>query len=282
MKVRTEDDQMAPRGSETIVKINDMKALTCAIVILSLITAGCAVSEKTPSSNHVALSSDKPAETLADDDFDLLEEELTEQMIEVEDPLEPLNRIMYHVNDRLYFWVLKPCAQGCKAVVPEPARISVYNFFHNLTTPIRFVNCHLQGKPKVADIELNRFLINSTAGILGFGDPAKDQHGLEPPKEEDFGQTLATYGFGNSFYIVWPLFGPSTVRDSIGTVGGLFLSPVSYVKPTEAAVSISAAEITNENSFHLGEYEAFKSDSLDPYIAMREIYIQYRNKQIQE
>jgi len=280
--VRKDDGQMVLRGSDTIVRSFDMKPQVWAIVILSLMTAGCAVSEKNPSSNHVALASDKSAELPAADDFGLLEEELTKQMIEVEDPLEPLNRTMYYVNDTLYFSVLKPFTQLYKNITPEPARIGIRNFFHNLTMPIRFVNCHLQGKSKVADTELNRFLINTTAGILGFGDPAKDRHGLEPPEDEDLGQTLATYGLDNGFYIVWPLLGPSTVRDSIGTVGGLFLNPVFYVEPTEVAVSISAVKFTNESSFHIGEYETFKAASLDPYVAMREVYIQYRNNQIKE
>jgi len=255
-----------------------MKPQVWAIVILLLMTAGCAVSEKASSSNHIALASDKSA----DADFDLLEEELAEQMIEVADPLELLNRIMYHVNDTLYFWVLKPVTEVYINITPEPAKIGIRNFFNNLTTPIRFVNCHLQGKTTAADMELNRFLINTTVGILGLGDPAKDQHGLEPPENEDLGQTLATYGLGNGFYIVWPLLGPSTVRDSIGTVGGLFLNPVYYVEPTETAIGISAVKFTNENTFHTGEYETFKDASLDPYVAMREIYIQYRNKQIKE
>ena len=273
---------MALRESETVVKSFDVKPQVWVIVILSLMTAGCAVSEKTPSSNYVALDSDKSTGASSDDDFDLLEDELVEQMVEIADPLEPLNRTMYHVNDTLHFWVLKPVTQVYKDVIPKPVRIGVRNFFHNLTTPVRFANCHLQGKTTTADTELNRFLINTTVGILGFGDPAKDQHGLEPPKEEDLGQTLATYGLGNVFYIVWPLFGPSTVRDSVGMVGGLFLNPVFYVEPTEAAISISAVKFTNKNSFHIGEYEVFKSAALDPYVAMREVYIQYRNEQIQE
>jgi phospholipid-binding lipoprotein MlaA len=255
-----------------------MKPQVWAIVILSLMTAGCAVSEKASSSNHIALASDKSA----DADFDLLEEELAEQMIEVADPLELLNRIMYHVNDTLYFWVLKPVTEVYINITPEPAKIGIRNFFNNLTTPIRFVNCHLQGKTTAADMELNRFLINTTVGILGFGDPAKDQHGLEPPEEEDLGQTLAKYGLDNGFYIVWPLLGPSTVRDSIGTVGGLFLNPVFYIEHTETAVSISAVNFTNKKSFYIGEYEVFKSAALDPYVAMRGAYIQYRNEQIQE
>ena len=269
---------MTLTGPETVVKKSDIKPLAWFIVILTVLTSGCAVSEKNSSSNNIAQTS----EALADDDFNLIEEELAKQVVEIADPIEPFNRLMFHVNDALYFWVFKPCAQGCKAVIPEPARVGISNFFHNLTMPIRFVNCHLQWKTEAADMELNRFLINSTAGILGFGDPAKDRYGLEPPEDEDLGQSLAKYGIGNGFYIVWPLFGPSTARDSIGTVGGLFLNPVSYVEPTEAAISISAVKVTNENSFKLGEYEAFKSSSLDPYVAMREIYIQYRNKQIKE
>lgn len=273
---------MTSRESETVVKSFDIKPQVLVIIILSLMTAGCAVSEKGTSSNHIALASEKQIETSADDDFDLLEEEITEQTIEIADPLEPLNRVMFHVNDGLYFWVIKPVTEVYTNITPKPAKIGIRNFFNNLTTPIRFVSCHLQGKTATADIELNRFLINSTVGILGFGDPAKDQHGLEPPEYEDLGQTLATYGLGNGFYIVWPLLGPSTARDSIGTVGGLFLNPVYYVEPTETAISISAVKFTNESSFHIGEYETFKDASLDPYVAMREVYIQYRNKQIKE
>jgi phospholipid-binding lipoprotein MlaA len=281
---------MTLRRSETIVRNNAMKSPVWFIVVLAVLTSGCAVSQNPPSSNDVSPASarlnspksDKPAEPLANDDFDLLEKEFDEQMIEIADPLEPLNRIMYHVNDTLYFWVLKPVTETYKNITPEPARIGIHNFFHNLTTPVRFVNCHLQGKTAAADMELNRFLINTTAGILGFGDPAKDQHGLGPPEEEDLGQTLATYDMDNGFYIVWPLLGPSTVRDSVGMVGGLFLNPIFYIESTETAIAISAVKLTNEKSFHIGEYETFKSAALDPYVAMREAYIQYRNKQIKE
>ncbi len=252
-----------------------------SVTILAVMTAGCAVSEKTPSSNYVALASDNSAELTGDDDFGFLEDELAEQMFGVADPLEPLNRLMYNVNDTLYFWVLKPCAQTYEAVIPGPARTGVRNFFHNLTTPVRFVNCLLQGKGDSADTELRRFATNTTVGILGFGDPAKDKYGLEPA-EEDLGQTLAVHGFDNGFYIVWPLLGPSTLRDSAGMVGDMFLNPVWYVEPWETSIGISAVRVTNEGSFHIGEYEDFKAAALEPYIAMREAYIQYRDKKIQE
>ena len=262
-----------------------MKLQAWFIVILTVLIAGCV------SSNNNAKFSTAPKNTLNDhsnideafddDDFDLLEEELDEQMVEIADPLEPLNRLMFNVNDILYFWVAKPCAQVCKAVVPEPARTGVRNFFHNLTTPVRYVNCLLQGKGDSADTELRRFVVNTTVGVLGFGDPARDQYGLEPV-EEDLGQTLAVHGIDNGFYIVWPLFGPSTLRDSAGMVGDMFLNPVRYVKPTETSIGISAGKVINESSFHIGEYEDFKATALEPYVAMRNAYIQYRNNKIQE
>ena len=93
---------------------------------------------------------------------------------------------------------------------------------------------------------------------------------------------MAVYGFGNGFYIVWPLLGPSTCRDSIGMAGDAFLNPVRYVRPVEASIGISVFSTTNDGSFHIGEYESFKSAALNPYIAMRDAYIQYRNKQIEE
>jgi phospholipid-binding lipoprotein MlaA len=269
-----------------------MKLQAWYIVILTVLIAGCA------SSNNNAKFSTAQQNTLndpndiepdpisfdeafADEDFDLLEEELDEQVVEVADPLEPLNRLMFGVNDVLYFWVAKPCAETYKAVVPKPARTGVRNFFHNLTTPVRYVNCLVQGKGDGADIELRRFLVNTTVGVLGFGDPARDQYGLEPV-QEDLGQTLAVHGIGQGFYIVWPLFGPSNVRDSAGMVGDMFLNPVRYVKPWKTSAAISAGKGINESSFHIGEYEDFKSAALEPYIAMREAYIQYRNKKIQE
>lgn len=277
---------------------DDIKKYALIFVVLIIMAGGCAVSEKNPSANKLTQPSENRENAIAannntatteddmdtlpaDDEFDFLEDELTEQMVEIDDPLEPLNRLMYHFNDGLYFWVVKPVSEVYTNVAPEPVRIGINNFFQNLTTPIRYVNCLLQGKGEAAGTELDRFLINTTAGVLGFGDPARDQHGLEPV-DEDLGQTLAVAGFDNGFYIVWPLLGPSTVRDSVGKVGDMFLNPVFYVDHTETSISIYAVKYTNESSFHIGEYEALKSESLDFYVAMRDMYIQYRNKKIKE
>ena len=265
---------------ETFVKKHQIKFRILAIVILAGMISGCAVSEQTASSMQV-LSMDNSAGAANNDDFDLLEEEFAEQTVKLADPLEPFNRAMYHVNDTLYFWVVKPVSQAYVSVVPKPARIGIRNFFSNIATPVRFVNCLLQGKSEGAGTEFHRFSINTTIGILGFGDPALDQYGLEPVRE-DLGQTLAVYGLGDGFFIVWPLLGPSTARDSVGMAGNWFLSPISYMERTDVAIGISAARYMNNSSFNIGEYETFKSMTVEPYIAMREAYIQYRHKQIQE
>ncbi len=253
-------------------------------VVLAMVFAGCAVSPKAPSATvtpEPAATANDHSEGQAESDFDLLEKELEQRFVEIPDPLLPWNRLMFQVNDTLYFWVVKPVAQTYQYAIPEPARVGVRNFFDNAGAPARYVNCLLQGKNAGADIELRRFAINTTAGVLGFGDPAMDQYGLKPV-EEDLGQTLATHGLGHGFYIVWPLFGPSSARDSVGRVGDQFLNPLRYVEPMELSIGISVVAYTNAASFQIGRYEVFKAAAVDPYIAMRESYIQYRDKLIRE
>ncbi len=245
------------------------------IMIWLVAGAGCASSAR----NTLNLPAASPADV--NSSFDEFEEEFSKRQVAISDPLESSNRIMYGFNDVLYFWIVKPVTHVYKDMVPKPVRIGIGNFFENLTTPSRFVNCLLQGKGPEADRELRRFGINTTAGVLGFGDPARDRWHIAPANE-DLGQTLAVHGFGDGFYVVWPVFGPSTLRDSVGMVGDAFLNPVRYVKPVEASIGISAVSATNNGSFHIGEYEAFKSAAVDPYVAMRGAYIQYRSKQIKE
>jgi len=215
-------------------------------------------------------------------DFDVFSDTETEQAkTEVTDPLEQWNRAVFLFNDKLYFWLLKPVSRGYKAVMPTPVRKGVRNFFHNITAPIRMVNALLQGKGRAASAELTSFLINSTVGVLGFGDPAKKWPELKP-SEEDLGQTLGTYGIGEGFYIVWPVLGPSTLRDSVGMVGDWFLDPVWYVEPFEAYLTLWSLENVNETSFRIGDYESMKEAAIDPYIAIRNAYMQNRKKKMEE
>lgn len=210
------------------------------------------------------------------------DEEPGNETVQVADPLYYWNKGMYHFNDKLYFWVMKPVATGYKAVTPNIVRTGVKNFFRNLGTPLRMVNCLLQGKSEQAGVELGRFMVNTTVGVLGFGNPADNQPDLQMPPDEDFGQTLGLYGIGNGCYIVWPLFGPSTLRDSVGMAGGYFMDPVSYVDPVAASAGISGLDKVNNLSFQLGDYETLKSASLEPYEAFRNAYLQYRKRKISE
>lgn len=200
---------------------------------------------------------------------------------EIADPLEPVNRAAFYFNDKLYFWVLKPLAKGYSAVVPEDARIAVRNAFNNIAVPIRVVNNLLQFKVKSAGNEVVRFCVNSTLGLLGLFDVAKDKLDIKM-QDEDFGQTLGVWGLGPGIFITWPVLGPSSLRDSVGFAGDYYLDPVSYVNPVLDSIAIRAGDRVNRTSLVLGQYEDIKKDAIDPYAAFRDIYHQYRENKIKK
>lgn len=202
-----------------------------------------------------------------------------ETRAKIADPLEPFNRAMYHFNDKLYFWALKPVAQGYSKVVPEAARVSVKNFFTNLAFPARFVSCLLQADLNCAGAEAARFTVNTILGVGGLFDLSKEAN--LPKQNVDLGQTLGVYGLGNGFYIVWPIVGPSTLRDSVGIVGGYFLYPVSYLTPWYLSFGVRGYQEVNATSLRIGDYESLKEAAIDPYVAIRDAYIQYRQNMIQ-
>jgi phospholipid-binding lipoprotein MlaA len=197
------------------------------------------------------------------------------------DPLESVNRAFFQFNDKLYFWFLKPVSQIYGIFIPPGIRTCIRNGFDNLRYPSRFVNNVLQGKFKAAGIETGRFLINSTLGFAGFFEIASRDFGLLPPHDEDTGQTLGFYGLKPGFYIVWPVFGPSTVRDSFGLGGDAVLNPIWWI-PGDlwVSVAIRGGIIVNNTSLRIGEYEDFKKAAVDPYASMRQAYLQYRQNDI--
>ena len=218
-----------------------------------------------------------------EDNFEngLFEEEFETNQLEVADPLYIWNKGMYHFNDKLYFWLLKPLARGYTAITPEIFRVGVRNFFYNLMFPMRFVNCILQGKGNAAASEFTRFVVNTTIGVLGLGDPASQYPWLNID-DEDLGQTFAKYGIGDGFFLVWPILGPSTLRDFIGSIGDAYLNPLVYIDPFEAQLAVRGFNLTNRTSFHIGDYEALKEASVDPYVAMRNSYLQFRERKIKQ
>ncbi len=197
------------------------------------------------------------------------------------DPLEPFNRAMFQFNDKLYFWALKPVAQGYNKVIPEKGRVSVKNFFSNLGFPIRFVSCLLQADFKGAATELGRFAVNTIWGVGGLLDPSSSQQLNLPKGDADLGQTLGIYGVGQGFYLVWPVLGPSSARDTVGLIGNYFLYPVSYIPPWYASLGVRGYEEVNDTSLRIGDYESLKEAAIDPYVAVRDAYAQYRLKKVE-
>ncbi len=295
-----ENSILAPSGRHGIIvnaKRNYKKCIACfAVLFIFLITglsqafAETPVKDQTSSSEKTEASSpnspvnpDK-AETKSESDIDAEFQDDTkdEAVVKIADPLEPVNRAMYQFNDKLYFWVLKPAAQGYNYVVPEPARISVKNFFSNLGFPIRFLSCLLQANLKGAATEAGRFTANTIWGIGGFMDPAANKELNLQKQETDLGLTLGSYGVGHGFYIVWPFLGPSSLRDSISLPAEYFLYPVSYIEPWYAWLGVRTLKVVNDTSLQIGDYESMKEAAIDPYVSMRDIYIQYRLKTLKQ
>jgi phospholipid-binding lipoprotein MlaA len=124
-------------------------------------------------------------------------------------------------------------------------------------------------------------MVNTTAGLLGLFDVAEEKMGIEE-QDEDFGQTLGFYGLGPGFYINWPILGPSSLTDTVGIVGDIPLDPVSYTGETFIALPVRSLDLVNRTSLTIGEYEDLKRASLDPYVAMRDAYYQFRQNKIKE
>lgn len=235
--------------------------------------------------NHslvVALSSDTKASGL--DDFDVafgdysVNDNKPEKLIS--DPLEPFNRGVFWVNDKLYFYLFKPIARGYRLILPRQARVSVGNVFSNLATPIRAGNALLQLKFRDFGTEIYRFVINTTFGLGGLFDPAESVAGVKP-SIEDFGQTLGYYGAGHGFYLVLPIVGPSSLRDGTGSFVDSFADPFRYADlETLEYLGIKMFDATNRLSLDRDTYEGIVHDSIDPYLFIRAAYSQRRLAQV--
>ena len=195
----TVDSRIDPEGEVDVLERNMAGHESVRVAQLKEDTA------KAGSENHEAPSTaEKPSQNVkepeASPDDGYPEETL------YPDPLEPMNRAFFKFNDAAYFWFFKPVAEGYSTVMPDVMRISIRNFFTNLSMPIRLVSSLLQGKLKSAGMILVRFMVNTSAGFLGFQDVAKQALNY-PIQDEDLGQVLAFYGIGPGFYLNLPLFG---------------------------------------------------------------------------
>jgi phospholipid-binding lipoprotein MlaA len=198
------------------------------------------------------------------------------------DPWEPFNEKMFDFNLRLDRYVLKPVAKAYNFITPDELQIMISNGFDNISFPPRFVNSLLQGKLKGATREIARFLINSTAGVGGLFDPAKDVFGLVKSRE-DFGQTLGFYGVGPGPFLVVPLMEPMTVRDGVGKAVDSAMDPLSYYLPFFwDRLGMKIGDTINERSLNLDLFQGFEESVIDFYSAVRHGYLQRREKLIRE
>ncbi|MBL6674548.1 MAG: VacJ family lipoprotein [Alphaproteobacteria bacterium] len=200
---------------------------------------------------------------------------------EIYDPLEGVNRAIFSFNNVADKIVLEPVAKGYKKL-PSPIQSGVGNFVNNLKLPLAALNQLLQGQGKNAAESTGRFLVNSTIGVFGLIDVAENI-GLDQ-KEEDFGQTLATWGVGDGFYIVLPLFGPSNLRDTTGMVMTMMTDPINAYAVTQGeawAIPVrTAANAIDQRSQIIDEVNALRDNSVDYYAAVRSSYYQNRKAAI--
>ena len=195
------------------------------------------------------------------------------------DPLEPLNRSLYNINDAVDRVTLKPIARGYKAVVPEFARRGVTNFSRNLFTPRSALNNFLQGKPGPGFSELGRFIINTTLGVGGLIDFATAQ-GM-PEYDEDFGQTFAVWGIPEGPYLFIPILGPNTLLDAVSTPLNIIADPLYHYDNSSVRDKVYALR-TIDLRMRLLTAETLLEDSKDPYLTLRESYLQNRRFQVHD
>lgn len=193
---------------------------------------------------------------------------------EVSDPLESVNRVMFKFNDKLDHVLLKPVAEYYKDYMPDPVRTGVENFFGNIYEPIVIVNGVLQWKPKQAANDTMRFGFNTVFGIAGLID-VSTPWGMEK-HDEDFGQTFGAWGFGEGWYLVLPLLGPSTLRDAAGLPPTWLLDPIKY--QTNGWVRLGAYSLltVNERAKLLSASQILDAGSIDAYLQVRTAYRQIR------
>lgn len=198
------------------------------------------------------------------------------------DPIEPINRAIFDFNLVVDGTIIKPAALVYRGVLPEQARTGVHNALDNLRSPIVFANDVLQGETQHAAITVWRFLINSTVGILGIFDVAKEAG--YPGHSEDFGQTFAKWGIGEGPYLVLPILGPSNPRDATGLAAEWFSDPFNmWMMNTDrdwAVWTRTGLEGVDWRSRNIETLDELQKTSIDYYAAIRSLYRQRRAAEI--
>ena len=198
------------------------------------------------------------------------------------DPYEGFNRGVYTFNDTIDGAILKPIAMGYNYVTPDVAKKGINNFYNNITDFITAVNSFLQLDFEQGMTDSGRVIVNTTIGMLGFIDVASTNvNNYTDRNRQDFGTTLARYGWRDSAYLVLPFFGPSTIRDGTGlAVDGLFIDPIGYVQNVRWRNRLYIGKIINTRAQLLDATNLMDDASIDPYAFQRDSWLQMRKAQI--
>ena len=220
----------------------------------------------------------------ADDEFGDLDGLLAENDdLDVNDPIEPVNRFIFGFNQIVEDLILRPIAYTYNALMPDPGKEAVTNFLNNLSSPVVLANDLLQGEGERAWQTTQRMVINTTVGLGGLWDAA-EYFGIEEHRE-DFGQTMAVWGVGEGFYLVLPILGPSNPRDAIGKFGvDTFLDPVGLylVNTNQEEWQYARLGVTGVTEYAdiVEELDSLRETSIDYYAAIRSFYRQRRQAEI--
>lgn len=193
------------------------------------------------------------------------------------DPWEPYNRKVHAFNMGFDRYLFRPVARGYDTIMPDAPQRGVRNFFNNLAYPVTFLNLLLQGKFEESMNATGRFLVNSTIGVFGFFDVAS-KGGL-PRYDEDFGQTLAVWGWQESRYLVMPFLGPFTVRDLLGRSFYGYFHPISYRIREYDDYSLLVIDLVTLRA-ELLPFQQQIDEAIDPYTLIRDVYLQDREFEI--
>lgn len=253
------------------------KANLILFMLLALfICQGCA-GKKSNSEPGMAKEHIVTTSHLEDDDYledDYLEDEHLEDAHQP-DGLEGMNRAIFSFNDGVITHVFKPFNTVYAGFFPPDIRRGFGNFYRNLGYPVRLINALLQFKFDKVGKETASFALNTLFGFGGLFHVTHDMPSLQC-SPEDFGQTLSFYGVGHGSYVMLPLIGPSSLRDTVGLVGDAIVHPLFWIQPDVVQYSLAGHDKANALSTNLPSYEAIKEESFDHYTSMKDIYFQHR------
>jgi len=254
--------------------------LLLVVSSVPLLTSCTSISRKQPDPSFSAAVRDNrlEGESVKAEEHDLDEYNTAS----VADPLEPLNRATFWLNDGVYTIVLRPISKVYEKVLPKPVREGIDNAFENVKFPVRLVNNALQGNFKRAGQETGKFLVNTVIGFGGIVRQSDRFPSLADVPAADTGQTFAKWGIGHGAYIVLPLLGPNSLRDTVGLAGDYVLNPVNWVTILYGGhawtIAIPSTNTLRALPDQLGKYDSATKNALDRYLAARSSYIQYRHE----